>query len=163
MAISRIGGTGSDNWELISSVTPTAASAAVNFTGLSPYKKLLLRCTGLSLVGGTASIRLNNDSGNDYDWQYLENAYNTADKYATGAILTAQTSFALNIITKGFAIFSSCDNLGLKIMEQAASDKTQLAYQANGFYAASAIITEVNLVTGGTFDASGTVALYGVK
>ena len=162
MAISRIGGTGSDNWELISSVTPTAASAAVNFTGLSPYKKLLLRCTGLS-SSGAANIRLNNDSGNYYDWQYLENAYNAPEKYATGAILTAQTSFALNIITKGFAIFSSCDNSGLKIMEQAASDKTQLAYQANGFYAASAIITEVNLVTGGTFNASGTVALYGVK
>ena len=43
MAISKIGGGASDNWELISSVTPTAGSAAVNFTGLSPYKKFLVK------------------------------------------------------------------------------------------------------------------------
>lgn len=162
MAISKLGGTGSDNWELISSVTPTAASAAVNFTGLSPYKKLLIRCTGLSQVGGTASVRLNNDSGTNYDWQYLEDSA-PATEAATGDVLTAQTSFALNLVTKGFAIFSSCDNSGLKIMEEAASDATLYVYLANGFYVASAIITQVNLVSSGTFNASGTVALYGVK
>ena len=79
MAISKIGGTGSDNWELISSVTPTAATAAVNFTGLSSYKKLMVVADGVTLsVTDELDIRINNDSANKYLYSYWSGAEQVA-------------------------------------------------------------------------------------
>lgn len=155
MAISKIGGSSSDNWELISSVTPTASSAAVNFTGLSVYRKLLIRWTGLTLnTSSTVVLRLNNDSGTNYTYQ------------ANSGVSIAATSWSFNssgsTAPQGYAIITDCDTTSIKILENGAGTPNP-ELKVQGLYMATALITQVNLVTASTFAATGTVALYGVK
>lgn len=169
MAISKIGGTGSDNWELISSVTPTAASAAVNFTGLSPYRKLLLIWDDTTLgSSGSVSARLNNDSGSNYF--YTNNYFNSS----SGSYQLRVTSFGTEISfstsgtnPQGLIEFANCDNTGLKTivdgMMTGSSGAGEYKNQFYGYYKASAVVTQVNLITSTTFNAAGTVYLYGVK
>jgi hypothetical protein len=165
MAISKIGGTGSDNWELISSATPTAASAAVNFTGLTPYKKLMVRWTGIVLsASNEVDVRLNNDSGNNYNFFYTRD-----DGQTRGGMVQSKIPFGPGTFTtnEGYVIFTSCDNTGLKFIENGlgmsgGTTGTTYCYY-NGFYLTTSIITQVNVITDTTFTAAGTVALYGVK
>lgn len=166
MAISRVGGTGSDNWELISSVTPTAASAAVNFTGLSVYRKLAIRFQGIVLgTSGNVTLRLNNDSGSLYDATFQrENTtrVNLVAEFNQTAFNLSSTDSSLN--HNGFIQIDNCDNAGLKISPDGfKAAGSILINQHYGQYRASAIITQVNLITNTTFTAVGTVALYGVK
>lgn len=165
MAISKLGGVASDNWELISSVVPTAATAAVNFTGISSYRKLMIRWTGIILNSANeVDVRLNNDSGNNYNYYLTRN-----DGLVVGAAVANKIVFGPGTFTsnEGYVIFSSCDNTGFKFIEDGmgmtggTTGTTWGYYQ--GYYLASAVITQVNLITDSTFTAVGTVALYGVK
>lgn len=160
MAISKLGGTTSDNWELISSVTPTNGAAAVNFTGLSLYKKLMIRWTGIVLAGSdSAIVRLNNDSNTaNYTYQYRTTTY-VLDDNDGGFIMTTSETNQL-----GYVFFADCDTNSIKTLTSGAGGPgSGTRTQFEGFYLASAPVTQVNLVTGSTFTAAGTVALYGVK
>lgn len=161
MAISKLGGTTSDNWELISSVTPTNGAAAVNFTGLSLYKKLLLRWTGIVFAGNdNVIVRLNNDSStSNYSYQYFSSTSYTFDDNDAGFIMSTATTNHI-----GYCIFVNCDTTSIKMLTNGAGQAgagTRSDFQ--GFYLGNAAVTQVNLVTGSTFTAVGTVALYGVK
>jgi len=165
MAISKIGGTGSDNWELISSVTPTAASAAVNFTGLSPYKKLAIRVSGVVFgSSGILGIRLNNDSGSNYDISYtLENATpRLALEVETHTYWYFSKQGSTNHL-RGFVEIQNCDNSGIKILSSGYKEDDLMSTNYYGVYLASAVISQVNVISSTTFTAAGTVALYGVK
>lgn len=156
MSISKLGGTSSDNWELISSVTPTAASAAVNFTGLSPYKKLFVRWNGIVLNAmDGVYLRINNDSGSKYNYQTGAGAY---------PLTTDSFKFFNSIDTshRAYAILNNCDTASIKQLLEGAGGNSVL-YQVQGYYMASAVVTQINVITGSTFTAVGTVELYGVK
>jgi hypothetical protein len=159
MAISKIGGTGSDNWELISSVTPTGGAAAVNFTGLSPYKKLMLVWDDVVLT--TAQnflIRVNNDSGFKYFTQWTTTSSIGLDQGSRWFI--GGTGGENHT---GYIIFSSADNAGVKLLDYGAEiGGANFAY-FQGYYLASAVVSQVNFYSSSTFTAVGTVALYGVK
>jgi len=170
MAISKIGGTASDNWELISSVTPTAASAAVNFTGLTSYRKLLLMWDGLVLAAtGSVSVRLNNDSGSNYAYTNAEYNSGGVDKYSNNfSIFATEIGFSISGTNpEGMVEIHNCDTTGLKNIVNGANggvvSGTRNLNRFFGYYKASAIVTQVNLITSSTFNASGTVYLYGVK
>lgn len=168
MAISKLGGGTSDNWELISSVTPTAASAAVNFTGLSPYKKLLLVWNGLVLnASSTLSIRLNNDSSAAYSYFWTDDkdavgnqAYDINFNFFDTSIFIAGAGTS----QKGILEFGNCDMTGLKTIVNggnAQSGGESIGYW--GYYFGTSVISQVNLITASTFTAVGIVSLYGVK
>ncbi len=161
MAISKIGGTGSDNWELISSVTPTAATAAVNFTGLSPYKKLMVVADGVTLtVNDELDLRINNDSGSKY-----LSSYWSASETVTQTNFTTKLSFtAVTGTIAGMVVIENCDNAGVKFVNKGfgGSGATTI-FMENGIYLASAIVTQINVIVDTTFAGAGTVALYGVK
>lgn len=168
MSISKIGGTGTDYWELISSVTPTAASASVNFTGLSTYRKLLLIWDDTTLAAsGSVSVRLNNDSSSNY-------LYTSVDWVATPTYANSLAIFATSIgfsttgtNPQGFVEFGNCDSTGLKSIVNAANSgataTNAIRNQFTGYYKGSSIVSQVNLITDNTFNAAGTVYLYGVK
>lgn len=168
MAISKIGGSTSDNWELISSVTPTAASAAVNFTALSLYKKLAVRFSGIVLgTAGAVDIRLNNDSGVKYDSGYFDDVSGSGLSYKTD---TDSSQFRLgtsNTQWSGYLEFVNCDTTGLKQISNGwAYSRTATDNRRNftgGVYRASAVITQFNFICTTTFTAVGSVDLYGVK
>lgn len=168
MAISKLGGSTSDNWELISSVTPTAASAAVNFTGLNPYRKLLLIWDNVTLSSsGSVSVRLNNDSSAEYAYSFL--SYISTPAYSnTFAIFDTEIDCSTSGTSpQGMIEFQNCDQTGLKTISNGtwsgASAGTSINNNGYGYYKGSAIITQVNLITSTTFNAAGTVYLYGVK
>jgi hypothetical protein len=163
MAISKIGGTGSDNWELISSVTPTVSTAAVNFTGLGVYKKLMVVCKDLNYAASaTLRLRLNNDSGTNYSWTAWES---TPDLQITGN--DTSIKFSPNNTPMSIAVIAmtSCDNSGIKLLEMGfgGNTLTEIWKLENAIYLANAVVSQVNVIIGSTFLATGTVALYGVK
>jgi hypothetical protein len=156
MGISKIGGGGSDNWELISSVTPTASTTAVNFTGLSTYRKLLLLWSGISNYD--TYVRLNNDSGSNYAYTSLQ--YRIA--YSEFFVVTNSvfgTSIGLTGIA-GYIEFGNCDMSGLKSITNGQGSYTT---QYQGYYKGTSLISQVNFLSSTAFTATGTVYLYGVK
>lgn len=163
MAISKLGGTGSDNWELISSVTPTAASAAVNFTGLGVYRKLMVLIDGATLSGPqTLNLRLNNDSTNNYMAVAAASSSGTfnsqLDRFTSSWQIT-QTATIMDAVI----IIQNCDTTNLKTMNGGGGVGSASRILDLGVYRASAVVTQVNVITASTFTATGTVALYGVK
>lgn len=169
MAISTFGGTTSDNYQLISSVTPTAGATAVNFTGLAVYKKLLLWNSGIVLgTAGTVTVRLNNDSNNtNYSW-----ALRSRNNSATPAEVDGGTSsFRINasanttLNTEGWIAFRNCDVTGIKFVEGAVNEADSAAsnWYTQGAYRGTAVISQVSLLVNTTFTAVGTVSLYGVR
>jgi hypothetical protein len=154
---------GSDDFELISSVTPTAASTSVNFTSLDPFKKLLVICKDVELATtGIIRIRLNNDSnGDNYLYNYFSTSANINAAFGTGFQATTTNTVSQTV---RFLLIENCDKTGVKIATAGAarigSDYTQ---NLNQLYLGTAIITQLNVVSSTTFTAAGTVALYGVR
>ena len=170
MAQSVFPATTSDDWTLISSVTPTAGATTVSFTSISGYKKLLLRANAPQLAtNGNCTLTFNSDSGANYDWASM------------GTDTTPIASSVVNLGATSIALGTGSANgpkLHLTIDEVSTANKktlsgfVQLMYisgnptryiDIKGSYFVSAAITTVTLTASTTFAASGTVALYGVK
>jgi len=160
-------GGSSDNYVLISSVTPTAAATTVSFTSISGYKKLMLRTLKPGLgTTGTVTLTFNSDSGTNYAYQAVE--YTAS----SGAALTIYRgsdatgiAFGTNTGTlEQNLIINDANTTGVKTISGFVYAGTGgKAYPAlQGMYFASAAITTVTLTVTTTFAASGTVALYGV-
>jgi hypothetical protein len=161
-------GTTSDNWVLISTVTPTAASSTVSFTGISGYRKLLYKTNGITQVtSGYTSITFNSDTGANYAWGSSKwdsttytNAYFSA---ATNINLFSGSASAGATIT---LILDSVNTNGLKTFTLAgfgASTAATGTYNnLQGLYTTTSPITSITLTTTTTFNAAGTLSLYGV-
>lgn len=155
-------GAGSDNWELISSVSASGSSIA--FTSIAGYKKLALRAT-VTLGSQDVSMRLNADTGSNYNY-FRNNQIGTA----TSISAYAQTSFLLGSPSSAgstanlFIQIDNADNSGLKNVSGVFFSSTGTAPVGDyvGQYIASASISTVTLIGSVGFN-SGTVALYGVK
>jgi hypothetical protein len=162
MAISKIGGTGSDNWELISSVTPTASAASVNFTGLSVYRKFMILAKNVSSTG-ILSVRINNDSTTA---AYVTSWQNAASGVASfGFDINTLIDLTTGSGTSSFYVqIESCDTTNLKVVTNgAASAGSTVRNQFYSIYTASAVVSQLNVISTGTFTATGTIAIYGVK
>ena len=157
MSISKIGGNLGDTWELISSVTPTVSTAAVNFTGLSPYRRLLVRWEGIVLnASGGVGLRINNDTGSDYNYQSGANNYPAqSDQFIF------YNAFGTN--HRAYALLDNCNNAALVELTAGAGVGGSAMAAVSGYYRASAVVTQINVITDSTFTAVGNVSLYGVK
>jgi hypothetical protein len=159
-------GNPSDNYQLISSVS--ASGSSVSFTSISGYKKLMLRCNALSVSGGnkTWTLRLNADSGYNYDYAFH---YDGSTPNYRGLTVTGQTTFGFaqtGEILSAFFTMVNTDTTGVKSIEGSfkLTDTTPVSYTSSdysGNYYASASISTVTLSTG-TGTLSGTISLYGV-
>ena len=164
------GGTTSDNYALISSVTPTNGSSTLSFTGISGYRKLMLKTYQPGLSGGaTITLTFNSDTGTNYAYQaagMVASSGAVAATYRAGAA----TGFAFPSVISGNLeqnlIINDTNTTGVKTLSGFIYGGTfggQTYPEFNGMYFASAAITTVTLtVTTQTFTAAGTVALYGV-
>lgn len=165
MAISRIGAGASDNWELITSVTPTASSATVNLTSIPSRRKLMLVLKNVQTnVSSNVTIRVNNDSGTnayqigtlDYTSGVFSGTFFATDGYIRLTNGLASTFYA-------YLILSSCDNAGVKIIENGGTTAGGVNPQINGVYFGSAVVSELNVSTTSTFKALGTIEVYGAR
>jgi hypothetical protein len=165
--------TTTDEWVLISSVTPTVATT-VSFTSISGYKKLALaiRTPGLS-TQTQLSVTFNSDTGTNYGYSgvFFTNSTGAGQGASTsiaaanipigntnGITATHQAFLSINdTSTAGFKTFNGF----VGFSNSGSVPVTNPSFQ--GVYFASASISTVTLTAGANFAASGTVALYGVK
>jgi hypothetical protein len=159
-----------DEWVLISSVTPSVAST-LSFTSISGYKKLLLsvRSPGFS-ASPAVTLTFNSDTGTNYTYTLQQwNASTGATSFAYGYPNSA-TNISLATHTSGqlgtHLIFNDTNTSGMKSISgyMIGGAGANLVYAVQGAYFGSTSISTVTLTTvTGTFTATGTVALYGVK
>ena len=162
MAISKIGGTDSDNWELISSVTPTVSTTTVNFTSLAVHRKFMIVVNAVTLATASSlSMRFNNDANSKYIFNYWES---TPDIRQTD-LGTEFTWTDSNAEQNGVFVIKNCDTSNIKEIEYAwgGNATTLTRWIENGIYLASAPISQVNVFSGENFLGAGTISLYGVK
>jgi hypothetical protein len=163
--------TGSDNWVLISSVTPTASASTLSFTSISGYKKLLLsvRSPGSS-APATYNLTFNSDTGTNYIYTIQLWSASTGSTSFTSGYPSSATNINFGSHTSGnlatHLIFNDTNTSGMKNISgyMMGGAGTNIIYAVQGAYFGSSSISTVTLtLTGGTtFAATGTVALYGV-
>ena len=170
MAQSVFPATTSDDWTLISSVTPTAGATTVSFTSISGYKKLLLRANAPQLAtNGNCTLTFNSDAGANYDYASIgTNTTPIAASFlnvgATGIALGTGSSLGPKLhLTIDEVLTANKKTLSGFLQQMYISGSPNMLTNINGSYFASAAITTVTLTASTTFAASGTVALYGVK
>lgn len=153
----------SDNYVLISSVSPTAAASTVSFTGISGYRKLMFRWLDTTLAtAGYVSITFNSDTGTNYNYARVigtSTISNSVTFKDTKIVLEAATSTSQ---AGGFYIIDGITSTGPKTFTGFGNTSGSQVASINGFYVTSSAITTATLVATTTFSGAGTVALYGV-
>jgi hypothetical protein len=157
------GGATSDNYVLISSVTPTAAASTVSFTSISGYRKLLFRWLDTTLAtAGTINLTFNSDSGTNYAYSKqsgtstLANFQSQKDTKINLDAATSTSQLGATYIIDGVA------TTGPKPFTGFGSTSGTTNLYIGGIYYVTAAITTVTLTATTTFSGVGTVALYGV-
>jgi hypothetical protein len=147
MATSTVSSVTGDNWQLISSVTPSGTE--VIFSSISGYKTLMVVfqkiTTGLT---ATLTFQCNGDTSNNYSGG---NAGNTEN----AIIMAGNTSSTRG----GFAIIHNADRAIPHKVETATGLSNASNLEA---YLEPAAITSINAKAGGQTFTGGTMYLYGI-
>jgi len=160
MAISNLGGAGSLNWSLISSVTPTNGASTVSFTSVPTYQYLLLReIAAVTAATDIRAVRLNNSTT---PTDYISTFWDEVDLASKGN-LVAYFEMANTIGGTGsgsYAIISEADTSSFKRVSTMGINRILI----NGLFNASAAVNRVDYILAtSTFNGTGTVALYGAN
>jgi hypothetical protein len=152
----------------LASGSMAAASIGVDLTSISSaYEDLILVASGLSFSGINAnvSLRLNNDSGNNYGWSSFlitnlvtGGAVNTTAEIAVG-ITTASANTNGQIIMR-FPNYA--DTTSGQIVESSGFVGTIISGGV-GFWSTADAVNRITLFAGGTNFDAGTYELFGVK
>jgi hypothetical protein len=163
------GAAASDNWVLISSVTPTNGSSSVSFTSISGYKKLMFKSDYPQLqTTGTLNLRFNSDSSTNYSYASLGSNGSTSLVAPLTALKGTGIPLGTGDVNNNFAqiTINETNTSGVKnlsgFIRSLTVSGTEIYPSLIGSYYASAAITTVSLVAGTTFSATGTISLYGV-
>jgi hypothetical protein len=147
MAVNTVSSITSDNWQLISSSSPTSGTS-VSFTSIAGYKTLMLAFKGVTTAANSFMIvRFNNDSSSGN--------YNSGVGNETSIILASNTT-----ARGGVAIIYDADKTVPHKIEKSNYDAT---HTDTAFYTDPVAITRVDLISreASAFTA-GTVYLYGI-
>lgn len=150
MATGTVSSITGDNWQLISSVTPTAAATEVTFSSLSGYKTIMLSLKDVTSSGGFLSCYFNGDlTGGDY----VGSAANGTGTYIGLASSSASARAAFAIINDVNKSIPHRVDVGVWYTQgnsiQAWTNPTP--------------ITSITVyLDGQTFSGAGTVAIYGI-
>lgn len=159
MTISSLSGS-SGKWIEIASSSPTSGTT-VSFTSVPEYKDLYVLAYGIN-NGGTSTqltVRLNNDTGNNYSRSVLfyyaytsqlqvTNTPNSSSLYGTKE---AWQPAAFSMLIEG-------SNSPLKKITGVPYDG--YGFETNGAWHSTDVINRVDVISGATFSA-GTIKLFG--
>lgn len=148
MAIGTVSSISTDNWQLISSTSPTSGTS-VSFTSISGYKTLMMSFKGITTAANSYMIvRFNNDSG--------PGSYNDGDGSTSSMLL------AINNGTRaGALVLYDADKTVPHKIEKTIYAGTEAVYPA--FYTDPVAITRIDLISReSTAFTGGTVYLYGI-
>jgi hypothetical protein len=165
------------NWSLVNAGgTALTGATTITVSGISGADKLMIMVAGASSanVSSLFSLRINADSGANYNQYGLEN---TADaSYNTGVFAirdsTSGTSLAFgkmtssaNGIVSGYCQITGGNASGAKMLHLAVgasnpAGSTQMQNSTGGYWTGSATISSVSIISStGNFDA-GTIYVY---
>jgi hypothetical protein len=153
----------SDNYVLISSVSPVAAASTVSFTSISGYRKLMFKATATTLAtGGTLNLTFNGDTGTNYAYAKV-NGTSTMDNAQTQVATSIALGTSNNTVNPGLLLeIDGITSTGPKTFTGFGNTGGVTTASINGAYIATAALTTVTWTTTTTFSGAGTVALYGV-
>ena len=152
----------------LASGSMAAASTGVDLTSISSaYEDLILVASGLSFSGINAnvSLRLNNDTGNNYGWNayFVSNTVTGGNVNTSGEIAVAITTATAN--TNGQIIIrlpNYADTTSGQIVEASGFVGTIISGSV-GFWSTADAVNRITLFAGGTNFDAGTYELFGVK
>jgi hypothetical protein len=156
----------SDDWVLISSVTPTNGASTLSFTSIGQYRKLMLAIKAPGFSGSTTTtLTFNGDTAGNYSYSavgYSASAVAAITSAVIGSQIPLGTATSGNL-QANFTI-NETNTAGAKNISGWFRPASVLYPNLTGVYFASAAITSMTITctSGGTFENSGTVALYGV-
>lgn len=166
MGISSFGRSLSDDWELITSSSPSAVSTVTFSSIQTVYSKLLLTVS-VTNTATTTSLELKiNNSSTDYLSTALGGFINSTYGYSTASGTTSHflTYTGGQSLTNhsALAIIYSANTLNGKYIESQGSTTGggNAAILSQGFWAGSAAIDRLD-ITGPSM--TGTIKLYGVR
>ena len=149
MATGTVSSVSGDNWQLISSVTPTNGATSVTFSSIAGYKTIMVVLSGI-VASGTEIMYLqfNGDTtGGDY--------FGTTPGVSLGQSFTATAQGRV-------AIINDVDKSVPHIVNSTVS--ATLATTSLNIWTTASPITSITcaFTAGVTFTAAGTIALYGI-
>jgi hypothetical protein len=150
MATGTVSSVSGDNWQLISSVTPTNGATSVTFSSIAGYKTIMVALTGIvSSASEALFLQFNGDNtAGDY--------FHTSTGVQLGRTVTTGAGGRMAII---YDVDKSAPH---KVETQASG--TADATTAFNFWTVASPVTSIAcvFVTSATFTAAGTIALYGI-
>ena len=159
MTISSLVGS-SNKWIEIASSSPTSGTT-VSFTSVPEYKDLYVLAYGINNAGTTAqlTVRLNNDTGNNYSRNVLffysntsrmeiANSSNSSSLYGTREVQAPA----------GFSMLIEGSNSPLKKITGVPYDG--YGFETNGAWHSADVINRIDVISTATFSA-GTIKLFG--
>jgi hypothetical protein len=165
------------NFSLIGTGTTTSGST-VTVSGISAQNTLIILFKAISTdtAGSDISVRLNSDTGSNYDRSLHEIATTSGSTVSmSGTVQTGSSQWFIGSMTQGTAggVFSGsmviygCNSSGKKLMTYTAGCNTATSYtSARGQYGGgcwnnTSTVTSFSLISGsGSFD-SGSYEVYG--
>jgi hypothetical protein len=169
VGISSLNKPKTENWELITTSSPSGLSTITLSSIDTIYAKLLVTFD-LTSAGnaGFLTMRINNDSGTNY----ISNAVANENDQAGGSAAATDSNELLLCLSgaysqtawRGFAIISDASTIYAKLLTGSATASGgtyAVGTTADGFYAASAAVTQLDLLHSASL--TGTVKLYGVR
>jgi hypothetical protein len=162
-------GAPSPNFALINAGGTALTGAATITVNVSGKNELFIFAQGASTAsGGRLAIRLNADSGSNYNWTHFS-ATNDVTLGTNAAFPSSYFNVGDTVGNTGtmgvFAQFSGTNAAGIKPVAYGSVAETgsgRISVNGQGYYAGTSVITSVSLVSdgGGNFDA-GTIYVYG--
>jgi hypothetical protein len=150
VAINSVSTATGNEWQLISSVTPTNGASSVTFSSIAGYKTIMVSMTGIvSSATEALYLQFNGDTtAGDY--------FHTSPGVQLGRTVTSGAGGRMAII---YDVDKSAPH---KVETQASANAD--ATSAFNFWTTASPITSIAcvFVTSATFTAAGTIALYGI-
>jgi hypothetical protein len=161
----------SDNWVLMSSVTPTAGATTVTFSSLAVRKKLMLRMNNFTTAASAnVTVTFNGDTGAKYSIfgtaitpsapPALATPLQVVD--ATGLVIGPSATGGAGVLTIEEADTTNIKNIWGYFRKVDPGNGVTYP-DILGSYVASAAISSITITTASTFNAVGTIAVYGVS
>ena len=154
----------------LATITLSSAANSVIFSSIpATYKDLILVATGSTASNQDISIRLNNDSGNNYSFVYMGGS-------GSGSGISGSSSAENKVVLDAYFWRSSeISSVVAQIMDYSATDKHKTVLSRNNVagggvdafanrWANTATVNQVRFFTfqGGNFNVGTTFSLYGI-
>ena len=166
---------GGSNYTLLSNAAPSTGTYTV--TGLSGYDQLyiVMETMGTTAVSGACNLRLNADSGSNYDSYFTQmvapntysaNSQTTSATVPNNVIKVGLLSNNTSSTISGYIKISGANTAGKKLVEYAAGGTpaggiNQQTLVGAGVYNSATVISSISLINNAGSWTGGIVKIYG--